>query len=189
MKRQAMVEYQDATPEVKKLYDEGMRTLGIERVPNWMKALGSNANILRSNWEKFRYTVLEGDIPPVLKQLILFNISVKSQNTYCTAVHAYSAMSMDEALTCTKLQQLSDNGSYAGLPESFRVAIDVITELAVTPQNTARDSHERIQALQDEGFSESEIAELIAQADFGVMMNIITAINDIPPEKPYPPPN
>ena len=41
--------------------------------------------------------------------------------------------------------------------------------------------------LRDEGFSESEIDELLAQGYFGVMMNMLTDAYDIPPEQPFPP--
>ena len=41
--------------------------------------------------------------------------------------------------------------------------------------------------LQDEGYAEWEIDELMALADFAVMMNTIAAIYDIPPERPFPP--
>lgn len=40
-----IVEYQDATPEVQKIYDETMRLMGIPFVLNWFKCQGSNETI------------------------------------------------------------------------------------------------------------------------------------------------
>ena len=38
-------------------------------------------------WPMVRYTLLEGDVPALLKQLILFRISVEYGNTYCASLH------------------------------------------------------------------------------------------------------
>jgi hypothetical protein len=39
----------------------------------------------------------------------------------------------------------------------------------------------------DEGFSESEIDELLAVGFFSVLMNMMTDAYDVPPELPFPP--
>ena len=87
MKRQAHVEYADAPPRVQAIYDEIKNLTGAPDVPNVFKALGTNENSLFAAWTKLRFTVLTGDVPMLLKQLILFNISARARNEYCTALH------------------------------------------------------------------------------------------------------
>ena len=70
MKRQTLVEYEDASPEVRALYDEIMETMGSPTVLNFLKALGHNENVLRAVWSMLKYTIVEGEIPALLKQLI-----------------------------------------------------------------------------------------------------------------------
>jgi len=187
MKRRILIEYVDATPAVRAVYDEAMSVMSLSGVPNWMKALGGNEHVLRATWEKFRHVVLLGRVPLLLKQLILFVISVKEDNIYCTAAHGYAALSLDPLLGCEDLYSLARGHAYATLPQTYQVAIEVVTRAALDP--TGLDQHEDAERrLRGAGFSESEIDELLAQADFGVMMNAITRIWDIPADKEFPPP-
>jgi alkylhydroperoxidase family enzyme len=187
MKRKAvLVEYADASAETRALYDEIMRCFGSTSVPNFFKAEGSNPRILRANWEKFRNTVAEGEVSPLLKQLILFVISARADNSYCVAAHGYAALSLDPTLTCEDLACLTRGESYHGLSEAFRVAIDVVSRLALEPDRVA-GGFDFDRKLRDVGFVDAEVEELVAQADFGVMMNVIMSINDVPLERPYPP--
>ena len=184
MKRQIAVEYEEASPEVKEIYDVGMQVLGTDSVPNWMKALGNNPRILRATWEKFRFTVLEGDISQLLKQLILFNISVRAGNQYCTNVHGYSALNLEPDLTYEDLMSMSTGEAMSELPMSFQVAIETITNIAFLSDEEIAEL-DFISILLDAGFNQAEIDELLAQADFGVMMNKIVNLYDIPLETPF----
>ena len=76
MKRQILVEYKDAIPAVQAVYDEVMEVTGSQDVFNSLKAFGNNEHVLRAYWSMIRYTLLEGDVPALLKQLILFRIFV-----------------------------------------------------------------------------------------------------------------
>ena len=81
MKRRSVVEYAEASPQVRAIYDEVKKVIGAPNVPNFLKALGVNENVLRATWAKLRYAVLAGEVPMLLKQLILFNISVRAVTT------------------------------------------------------------------------------------------------------------
>ena len=186
MKRRVAVEYAEAAPEVRAVYDEAMLVMGIATVPNWMKAMGTNAAVLKATWEKFRHVVLEGSVPPLLKQLILFVISINVGNRYCTAAHGHAAMALDKTLSYEDLFSLAEGEASAHLPRAFQVAIEVVTRAALEPKDFAADEVDFVERLKQVGFGEEEIDELMAQADFGVMMNIITDIWHIPADKEFP---
>ncbi|MGB5850463.1 MAG: hypothetical protein WBH40_18380, partial [Ignavibacteriaceae bacterium] len=95
MKRQTLVEYKDASREVQVIYDEIMEIMGSPVVPNFLKALGNNENVLQAIWSMAKHTMIEGEIPSLLKQLILFKISINSGNEYCTALHGHNALNLD----------------------------------------------------------------------------------------------
>ena len=80
MKRTTLVEYEDASPEVQAIYDEIMNTMGTPTVLNFLRALGHNPHVLRATWEMLKETVIEGEIPALLKQLILFRVSINVGN-------------------------------------------------------------------------------------------------------------
>ena len=117
MKRNSLVEYEDAAPEVKELYDEIMDTMGSPTVLNFLMALGNNPNVLRAVWSMLKGTVIAGEIPALLKQLILFKISINIGNEYCTALHGHAALSLAPTLTYDDLVSLSD-GSAVGVAPS-----------------------------------------------------------------------
>ena len=186
MKRQTLVEYKDASPEVQAIYDEVMEVTGSPDVFNSLKAFGNNENVLRAFWSMLRYTLLEGEVPALLKQLILFRISVEYGNTYCTSLHGRTAVRIDPTITYEELMVMSEGGNI-DIPSSYRVAIDLVTQMALRSKTVATDDFDFEEQLRDEGFSEQEIDELISVAGFGVLLNTVTDIISIPAEAPLEP--
>jgi len=187
MKRQMLVEYKDASREVQVIYDEIREIMSSPAVPNFLKALGNNENVLRAIWSMTKHTMIEGEIPSLLKQLILFKISINAGNGYCTALHGHAALNLDPTLSYDDLIILSDGNTSTKLPASFQVAIEIVTQAALQPKSVADEDFDFEDQLRDEGFSEREIDELMAQAYFAVMMNTFIDSFDIPWESPFPP--
>ncbi len=187
MKRVTLFEYDAAAPEVQAIYDEIMETMGSPDVLNVFKALGNNENVLRAVWLMLKNTLVAGEIPSLLKQLILFRISIKAGNKYCTSLHAHGACSLDSTLNYDDLIALSEGEALEKLPASFQVALDIVSRAALEPKSVANKDFGLEDELRDAGFSESEIDELLALGYFGVMMNTVVDAYDIPLEAPFPP--
>jgi alkylhydroperoxidase family enzyme len=187
MKRETLVEYDEATPEIRAIYDEIMETTGSPVVPNVFKALGNNEKVLRAVWSMFKHTHGSGEIPALLKELILFRISVNAGNRYCEALHGHAACTLDPTLTYDDLMALSEGESLSKLPASYQVAIEVVSQIALNPKSVAEEGFDYEERLRDEGFSELEIDELVAEGYFGVMMNLLTDAYEVPRELPFPP--
>lgn len=188
MKRTTLITYDEASPGVQTVYDDIMETMGEPEVLNIFKALGNNETVLRAVWSMLKGTLIEGEIPLLLKQLILFRISVHTGNRYCESLHAHSACNLDPTFTYEDLLALSEGKELEKLPSSFRVAIEVVSKAALEPKSIAGEDFDFEEQLRDEGFSELEIDELMAQAYFGVMMSLITDAYDVPLEAPLPEP-
>ncbi len=171
-----IVEYQDASPEVKAVYDESMKMMGLPFVLNWLKCQGGNATLLRGNWEKLKTTMLLGDVPFVLKQLIIYTISKSKGCTYCAHAHGLIADSLSNTLTQEAGVKLTDNLEAAFIPSSYKTAIRIISRCALNPRGTAASDFEE---LRDEGFSDLEIQELFSLADLTNMINTIADISGI----------
>jgi alkylhydroperoxidase family enzyme len=188
MKRITLVEYEDASPEVQVVYDEIMNTMGSPTVLNALKALGHNPVVLRGVWSMLKATLIAGEIPELLKQLILFKISIVTGNEYCTSLHAHAALNLDPTLTYDDLIALSGGACSANMPPSFPVAIEVVSRAALEPKSVEDPDWDFEEQLREEGFSESEIDELLAVGYFSVMMNVLTDTYEVPWEAPFPPP-
>ena len=187
MKRDTLVEYEEAAPEVQAVYDEIREAMGSLDVLNFLQALGHNPHVLRAVWSMLRGTVIEGEIPALLKQLILFKVSIVAGNEYCTALHGHAALNLDPTLSYDDLVTLSGGSCAAHLPPSFPVAIDIVSRAALESKSVADPEWDFEEQLRDEGFSESEIDELLAVGFFSVMMNMLTDTYDVPWENPFPP--
>jgi alkylhydroperoxidase family enzyme len=187
MKRSSQVEYAEASPKVRAVYDEIMDTMGSAEVLNFLKALGHNPHVLRAVWSMLKETVIEGEIPGLLKQLILFKVSINAGNEYCTSLHGHAALNLDPTLKYEDLVALSGGACSANLPPSFPAAIDIVARASLDPKNVADADWDFEDQLRDEGFSESEIDELLAVGFFSVMMNMLTDTYDVPWEHPFPP--
>lgn len=187
MKRATLVEYDTAVPEVQSIYDEIMETMGSPDVLNVFKALGNNENVLRGVWSMLKNTLVAGEIPELLKQLILFRISIKAGNEYCRSLHAHAACSLDSTLNYDDLIALSEGEALDKLPASFQVALNMVSRAALEPKSVANKDFGLEEELRDAGFSESEIDELLAVGYFAVMMNTLVDAYDIPWEAPFPP--
>jgi len=187
MKRNIQVEYEDASPEVRAIYDDIMATMGSDSILNFLKALGNNVNALGAVWSMLKGSVIAGEIPALLKQLILFKISINAGNEYCTALHGHAALNLDPTLTYDDLVSLSGGACSANLPSSFPKAIEIVARASLDPKNVEDPKWEFEEELRDEGFSESEIDELLLVGFFSVMMNMLTDTYDVPWESPFPP--
>jgi alkylhydroperoxidase family enzyme len=186
MKRQTLVEYKDASPEIQAIYDEAMEVIGSSEVFNFLKAFGNNEKVLRAFWSMLRYTLLEGDVPALLKQLILFRISVEYGNAYCASLHGRTVLRMDPTIAYDELMAMSDGGNM-DIPASYGVAIELVTQMALRPKTVKAEDFDFEEQLRNEGFSDQEIEELIAIAGLGVLLNTIMDIVQLPTEAPLEP--
>ena len=67
-------------------------------------------------------------------------------------MHGHDALDMDSTLTYDDLVALAD-GACAKLPASFQVAIDVVSQVALSPKSVADEDFDFEERLRDEGFA------------------------------------
>lgn len=170
------VPYQDASAEVKEIYDETMREFQIPFVLNWFKCQGANATLLKGNWEKLKSTLLRGTVPNVLKQLIIYQVSAKRGCNYCAQAHKIFADSMGASLSDDPNFKITENINSQFVPQSYRVALEVTTKAAL---NAAELNQEDYAKLLEVGFTPEESIELLAQADLVNMLNTIADVSGI----------
>lgn len=171
-----MISYEEASPKVQALYDETMKTLQLPFVLNWFKCQGNNATLLEGNWIKLKTTLLEGRVPNILKQLIIYNVSQERGCDYCAHAHGIFADSMSGLLSSDKDFKVTDDLDSPVLPDSYKIAIKIVTKAAI---DTSELMDEDFEKLEEAGFTEEEIQELMAQADLVNMLNTIATISGI----------
>lgn len=86
-----LIEYEDASPEVRAVYDDIMATRKIDSVNNFWKALASHPPTLIRAWEKIKAVMAPGALDPLTKELIYVAVSVTNSCNYCIATHTAAA--------------------------------------------------------------------------------------------------
>ena len=86
-----LIEYEDANPEVRAIYDDIMRTRNTDWINNFWKALAHDPVRLKRTWEDTKQIMAEGSLSTLVKELLYVAVSVSNQCDYCIAAHIAAA--------------------------------------------------------------------------------------------------
>ena len=82
-----MVEYADASPEVKAVYDDIMATRRVDWINNFWKVLANDPASLRRTWESLKQVMAPGALDPLAKEMVYLAVSASNGCGYCIASH------------------------------------------------------------------------------------------------------
>ena len=88
-----LIEYKDASLEVRAVYDDILVTRKTDYINNFWKALANDPASLRRTWESIKEIMKPGALDALTKELIYVAVSVTNQCPYCIASHTASAQS------------------------------------------------------------------------------------------------
>jgi AhpD family alkylhydroperoxidase len=86
-----LVEYAEAAPEVRAVYDDIMQTRNVDWVNNFWKALANDPTQLRRIWENVKQVMALGALDPLVKEMIYVAVSATNGCEYCTYSHTAAA--------------------------------------------------------------------------------------------------
>jgi AhpD family alkylhydroperoxidase len=86
-----LVEYEDASPEVRAVYDDIMRTRDTDWINNFWKALARDPAALRRTWQSIKEIMAPGALDVVTKEMVYLAVSASNQCGYCIASHTAAA--------------------------------------------------------------------------------------------------
>jgi AhpD family alkylhydroperoxidase len=86
-----LVEYKDASPEVRSVYDDIMATRKTDWINNFWKAMAHDPAMLKRTWEDIKQIMAPGALDPVTKEMVYLAVSVSNQCGYCIASHTVGA--------------------------------------------------------------------------------------------------
>ena len=86
-----LIEYRDAAPEVRAVYDDIMATRGTDWINNFWKALANDPATLKRMWQNVKQVMAPGAIDPLVKEMIYVAVSATNGCEYCTYSHTASA--------------------------------------------------------------------------------------------------
>ncbi len=86
-----LIEYADATPEVRAVYDDIMATRKTDWINNFWKVLANDPALLKRTWEDIKQIMGPGALNPLTKEMIYVAVSVTNGCQYCIASHTAAA--------------------------------------------------------------------------------------------------
>ena len=86
-----LIEYADASPEVRAVYDDIMTTRQTDWINNFFKALAHDPVTLGRTWLSIKEIMAPGALDYLTKELIYLAVSASNQCPYCIASHTASA--------------------------------------------------------------------------------------------------
>ena len=86
-----LIEYTEASPEVRSVYDDIMKTRGVDWINNFWKALAHDPRELRRVWANVKQVMAPGALDPLVKEMIYVAVSATNGCEYCTYSHTAAA--------------------------------------------------------------------------------------------------
>ncbi len=122
----SLIHYEEASPEVRAVFDDIKATRKIPDVNNFWKALANHPALLKETWERLRDTMAPGALDAATKEMIYVAVSIAHACEYC--VHTHTASAFKKGMTQPQYLELlavvglaSQNNALA---TAFQVPVD-----------------------------------------------------------------
>ena len=121
-----LVEYDDAGPEVRAVYDDIMAVRRTDWINNFWKALAHDPPTLRRTWESIKQIMAPGALDALTKEMIYVAVSASNQCPYCIASHTAAARKagMSDAMFAELMAVVGMANESNRLASGYQVEID-----------------------------------------------------------------
>ena len=121
-----LVEYREASPEVRAGYDDIMATRKTDWINNFWKALANHPPTLRRTWESVKDVMAPGALDPLVKEMIYIAVSATNGCEYCIRSHTAGARKagMTEAMLGELMAVVGMANETNRLANGYQVDID-----------------------------------------------------------------
>jgi AhpD family alkylhydroperoxidase len=85
------IEYSQAGPEVRAVFDDIKHTRNIPDVNNFWKVIANHPPTLKRTWESLKGIMAPGALDPLVKEMLYLAVSIAQSCDYCIASHTAAA--------------------------------------------------------------------------------------------------
>lgn len=120
------IEYAEASPEVRAVYDDIMATRKTDWINNFWKVLANDPPTLRRIWKSLKEVMAPGALDALTKEMLYVAVSVTNGCEYCIRSHAASARraGMTEAMLAEVLAVVGLANQTNALATGYGVEVD-----------------------------------------------------------------
>ncbi|MEC8986632.1 MAG: carboxymuconolactone decarboxylase family protein [Chloroflexota bacterium] len=120
------IEYEDATEEVRLVYEDIMATRGSDWVNNFWKTLATQPELLKRTWKGVKAVMADGALDPLTKEMIYIAVSATNSCNYCTNSHTAGARTkgMTDEMFAELMAVVGMANQTNSLANGFQVEVD-----------------------------------------------------------------
>ena len=120
------INYADASPQVRAVFDDIKRTRQVDDVNNFWKYLAHDAATLKRTWDSIKEIMAPGALDAVTKEMIYLAVSVTNGCAYCIASHGAAARKagMSERMVGELMAVVGRANETNRLANGYRVPVD-----------------------------------------------------------------
>ncbi len=126
MTRSQPINYADASPQVRAVFDDIKLSRKVDDVNNFWKYLANDPVLLKRTWESVKEVMADGALSPMVKEMLYVAVSVTNGCHYCIASHTASARKagMTEEMFGELMAVVGMANETNRLANGYRVPID-----------------------------------------------------------------
>ena len=152
----------EASGDIRRVFDEVRREKRLPFVPNFFKTLAHAPQALEATWMVYRGLSTRGSLPEALKEMIFVAISVARDCRYCEAAH----MAFCSLLSVSSHDLVALGRNIDALrPERTRDILQFSVKCALEPRSLEKVDYDR---LRRHGVTDDEIIETVTMCGFAM---------------------
>lgn len=118
-----LISDEEASPEVRAVFDDIRTTRGGDFINNFWRALAHDPALLKATWERLKAVMGPGEIDPLTKEMIYIAVSVANSCEYCA--HSHTAAAKAKGMTETQHGELLSVIGMASQTNALATALQV----------------------------------------------------------------
>jgi AhpD family alkylhydroperoxidase len=139
-----MVEYEDASPEVRAVYDDIMASRKVKWITNFWKTIAHHPPTLRRTWDSIKEVMAPGALDGLTKEMIYVAVSATNNCEYCITSHTAAARKagMSEAMLAELLAVVAMANETNKLANGYLVEVDEALKAAARGEPRTKGGQE-----------------------------------------------
>lgn len=131
-----LVNYDEASAEVRAVFDDIMRTRNTDYINNIWRALASNPPVLKRFWGQMKEVMVKPSrLDPLTKELIYLAVSINNNCDYCINSHTFAARK--QGLDDEMLGELAEIIALANAGNRLTIGLQVEPDERFKPKRRA----------------------------------------------------
>lgn len=122
-----LIEYEDASDEVRAVFDDIRATRKTDYINNFWKAIANHPPTLQRTWQNVKEVMIApGELDPLTRELIYIAVSVTNGCQYCISSHTAAARTkgMDDAIFGELMAIVATANATNRLANGYQIPVD-----------------------------------------------------------------